>query len=337
MNRFSTKYRLQDRPLSVQLWVFLALFGAAGLGLALAYLLVFVFPGRELTPRQWRGLAYLFLMLLTADIFLARRAALRVTGPLEKLAENMDRIKGKNWADPVLQTTRKDEIGRVVNALAQVQRNVVEINGDEEFFYQSVSHGLKTPIMVIQNCCAAYQDGIYGDEAIDIIMKESQALEAGIKAILYVSSFDHVMDRQSEFQPVSLGALAEECRKRFLGNGKGIRIQVSVPAACVVPGSASALQTVLDNLVENALRYAATYVRLEAREEEGGCLLTVENDGSPIDPAEMNALFEKFHRGRDGNFGLGLYIARKIVHFHGGDIQAANWEGGVRFQVLLKK
>ena len=110
-----------------------------------------------------------------------------------------------------------------------------------------------------------------------------------------------------------------------------------MPAACVVPGSASALQTVLDNLVENALRYAATYVRLEAREEEGRCLLTVENDGSPIDPAEMNALFEKFHRGRDGNFGLGLYIARKIVHFHGGDIQAANWEGGVRFQVLLKK
>lgn len=43
--------------------------------------------------------------------------------------------------------------------------------------------------MVIQNCCAAYQDGIYGSEAIDIIMKESLAVEAGIRKLLYVSSF----------------------------------------------------------------------------------------------------------------------------------------------------
>lgn len=80
-----------------------------------------------------------------------------------------------------MQVARRDEIGTIVNTLSQIQRNVVELNEDEEFFYHSVSHGLKTPIMVIQNCCAAYQDGIYGSEAIDIIMKESLAVEAGIR------------------------------------------------------------------------------------------------------------------------------------------------------------
>ena len=119
MNRFSTKYWLQNKPLSVQLWVFLTLFGALAMGLALGYLLLAVFPGWELTARQWRGLLFLFLMLLVLNLFLARRAALRIVAPLEKLSENMDRIKGKNWADPVLQTTREDEIGRVVNKLAQ--------------------------------------------------------------------------------------------------------------------------------------------------------------------------------------------------------------------------
>ena len=130
MNRFSTKYWLQNKPLSVQLWVFLTLFGALAMGLALGYLLLAVFPGWELTARQWRGLLFLFLMLLVLNLFLARRAALRIVAPLEKLSENMDRIKGKNWADPVLQTTREDEIGRVVNKLAQIQRNVVDINED---------------------------------------------------------------------------------------------------------------------------------------------------------------------------------------------------------------
>ena len=337
MNRFSTKYWLQNKPLSVQLWVFLTLFGALAMGLALGYLLLAVFPWWELTARQWRGLLFLFLMLLVLNLFLARRAALRIVAPLEKLSENMDRIKGKNWADPVLQTTREDEIGRVVNKLAQIQRNVVEINEDEEFFYQSVSHGLKTPIMVIQNCCAAYQDGIYGGEAIDIIMQESQVLESGIKAMLYVSSFDHILGRQSEFQQLTLQTLAAECCKRFQSNDRGIHLLTEVPEDCVVPGNAAALQTVLDNLVENAVRYAKSYIHIGVRDEKDGYLLTVENDGSQIPPAVMNTLFDKFYRGKGGNFGLGLYIARKIVLFHGGDIWAANWEGGVRFHVLLKK
>ena len=186
MNRFATRYWLQDWPLSVQLWACLSL--AEGLTLA-AILLYVLLPLRPEEPGQWYGLAALFPLLLIANLFAAKLAARRITEPLERLAGNLERIKGKNWSEPVLQTARRDEIGTIVNTLSQIQRNVVELNEDEEFFYQSVSHGLKTPIMVIQNCCAAYQDGIYGSEAIDIIMKESLAVEAGIRKLLYVSSY----------------------------------------------------------------------------------------------------------------------------------------------------
>jgi len=237
-----------------------------------------------------------------------------------------------------LQVARRDEIGTLVNTLSQIQRNVVELNEDEEFFYQSVSHGLKTPIMVIQNCCAAYQDGIYGSEAIDIIMKESLAVEAGIRKLLYVSSFDHMLGKQSDFRPVELRGLMEECRRRFRGNERGIRLEVDVPAGLTVSGNEAALQTVFDNLVENGLRYAASYIRMELTgEEEGGYLLTVENDGAPIPQPTLNVLFQKFYKGADGNFGLGLYIAKKIVQFHKGDIWASNWADGVRFQLLLRR
>lgn len=192
--------------------------------------------------------------------------------------------------------------------------------------------------MVIQNCCAAYQDGIYGSEAIDIIMKESLAVEAGIRKLLYVSSFDHMLGKQSDFRPVELRGLMEECRRRFRGNERGIRLEVDVPAGLTVSGNAAALQTVFDNLVENGLRYAASYIRMELTgEEEGGYLLTVENDGAPIPQPTLNVLFQKFYKGADGNFGLGLYIAKKIVQFHKGDIWASNWADGVRFQLLLRR
>ena len=122
----------------------------------------------------------------------------------------MGLIRNKNWKEKIYQVTRKDEVGRIINTLSAIQTNVNEINEDEELFYQSVSHGLKTPIMVIQNCCTAYQDGIYGDEAIDIIMHESVVLEAGIKKLLYVSSFDHMLGMKNEFVAVDLAKRCEQ-------------------------------------------------------------------------------------------------------------------------------
>ena len=72
-------------------------------------------------------------------------------------------------------------MGRIINSLPAIQTNVNEINEDEELFYQSVSHGLKTLNNGNTKLRTAYQDGIYGDEAI-IIMHESVVLEAGIKS-----------------------------------------------------------------------------------------------------------------------------------------------------------
>ena len=128
-------------------------------------------------------------------------------------------------------------------------------------------------------------------------VKESLAVEAGIRKLLYVSSFDHMLGKQSDFRPVELRGLMEECRRRFRGNERGIRLEVDVPAGLTVSGNEAALQTVFDNLVENGLRYAASYIRMELTgEEEGGYLLTVENDGAPIPQPTLNVLFQKFYK-----------------------------------------
>lgn len=335
MDRNPIKYWLQDRPLHIQMWILLSLFGTIVLAAALAYALVFIVPAGALSPGQWRYVLYLFLMILIVNFFVAKIVTQRITEPFEKLAENLSRVKNKNWSEKILQVSRKDEVGCIINTLSQIQRNVVEINEEEEFFYQSVSHGLKTPIMVIQNCCTAYQDGIYGDEAIDIIMKESLALERDIRKLLYVNSFDHMLGKQSDFRPVGLDELLQSCRRRFVGNERGIRIHVPYHTGFRVEGNAESLQTVFDNILENALRYARSYVRVTVEEEKQGVHLTFENDGDPIDKKVLELLFEKFYKSTNGNFGLGLFIAKKIVLFHKGEIWADNFDDGVRFHVVL--
>lgn len=337
MDRNTIKYWLQDRPLQVQVWVLLSLFGTAVAAAALLYALLFILPAGALGAEQWRQVVYLFLMILIANAFVAKIVTQRITEPFEKLAENLSRVKNKNWSEKILQVSRKDEIGRIINTLSQIQRNVVEINEDEEFFYQSVSHGLKTPIMVIQNCCTAYQDGIYGDEAIDIIMKESLVLERDIRKLLYVNSFDHMLGKQSDFKPVDVDELLESCQRRFAGNERGIRINVPHRTGFRVPGNADSLQTVFDNILENALRYARSYVRVTVAREKEGLHLTFENDGKPIDRKVLDLLFQKFYKSSDGNFGLGLFIAKKIVLFHEGEIWADNFDDGVQFHIILRQ
>ena len=337
MSRFSGRVWMQDKPLAYQLFVKLSIYSALVGAAAIAYMAVCVFSAKQLTGEQWAEMVCLFIMVLTANLFISRSITARITEPFEKLAKNMGRIKNKNWKEKIYQVNRKDEVGRIINSLSAIQTNVNEINEDEELFYQSVSHGLKTPIMVIQNCCTAYQDGIYGDEAIDIIMHESVVLEAGIKKLLYVSSFDHMLGKKSEFVAVDIAKLCEQCVKRFEASTNGAAIELDVPQGIMINGNAEALETLFCNIIENAIRYVKTKIRIFLKEDGANYIIVFENDGKPIEQKTMEMLFDKFYKGPKGSFGLGLYIARKIAIFHGGDIWAENVENGVQFHVALKK
>ena len=337
MSRFSGRVWMQDKPLAYQLFVKLSIYSALVGAAAIAYMAVGVFSAKQLTGEQWAEIVCLFMMVLTGNLFISRSITARITEPFEKLAKNMGRIRNKNWKEKIYQVNRKDEVGRIINSLSAIQTNVNEINEDEELFYQSVSHGLKTPIMVIQNCCTAYQDGIYGDEAIDIIMHESVVLEAGIKKLLYVSSFDHMLGKKNEFVAVDLAKLCEQCVKRFEASTNGAAIELDVPQGIMINGNAEALETLFCNILENAIRYVKTKIRIFLKEDGANYIIVFENDGKPIEQKTMEMLFDKFYKGPKGSFGLGLYIARKIAIFHGGDIWAENVENGVQFHVALKK
>ena len=90
------------------------------------------------------------------------------------------------------------------------------------------------------------------------------------------------------------------------------------------------LERTLDALIENALHYGGE--RGHARSPRPGAI-DVLDDGPGLDPAELEAVFERFHRGRAGRAGphgtgLGLPIARELMRRWGADVTLANREGG---------
>ena len=109
----------------------------------------------------------------------------------------------------------------------------------------------------------------------------------------------------------------------------------------VVHGDPDRLQQVLANLLDNARKNAPpdTPIRVGLERVDGHARLVVEDEGGGVDPDQMERIFEKFVRGRDGSVtgtGLGLYISRRIVEEHGGRIWAESTPGEhTRFVVEL--
>ena len=109
----------------------------------------------------------------------------------------------------------------------------------------------------------------------------------------------------------------------------------------VVHGDPDRLQQVLANLLDNARKNAPpdTPIQVALSRVDGHARLVVEDEGGGVDPDQMERIFEKFVRGRDGSVtgtGLGLYISRRIVEAHGGRIWAESAPGEhTRFVVEL--
>jgi signal transduction histidine kinase len=114
------------------------------------------------------------------------------------------------------------------------------------------------------------------------------------------------------------------------------------PGPLTATADGERLAQVVSNLVENALKYAATTVEVAVRSAPaGGVEIGVADDGPGIDPADLPRVFERLYTsrrqpGRKVGTGLGLAIVRELVTAMGGSVGvAAAGEGGTRFVVSL--
>lgn len=109
-----------------------------------------------------------------------------------------------------------------------------------------------------------------------------------------------------------------------------------------VTADPTALQRAIGNLVSNAQRHSRTTVEVGVEVRDGNAIITVDDDGPGIAPADRGRVFDRWLRldeGRardDGGAGLGLSIARSVAHSHGGDVTiSASPTGGARAQLWL--
>jgi signal transduction histidine kinase len=278
----------------------------------------------------------------------ARRRALSLARRGEREMEAKVRVRTKRLAEA--NTTLRDEVSRrgalearLVNSL-EVERSALE---QQRQFVSMVSHEFRTPLAVIEATAEALERWPSGKD--DFVERRIEKIKRSVKRLSLL--IENVLAKDK----LDMGSLSPRVRETFelyemalnvqaaVGESESQRLTVQPGAeAVLVFGDRALLEIVLQNLVQNALRYSPpdseVVVVIEARENVA--LVEVRDHGSGIPEQEQRYLFQKYFRASDQRrrpgSGLGLHISREIARQHGGEVAlVSSGERGSVFRLSL--
>jgi signal transduction histidine kinase len=295
-----------------------------------------VFVHRSSAAVRWAvalgaGLAGLLVVLAAAFAALRRWVA----RPLAELAGGADRIAGGDLTlAPVSTRAREiDQVATAMNGMATELESALAASDAAErerrFVVTAIAHDLRTPLFTLRGSLQAIERGIGNGEYVALAQRKADHLDRLVSDLFAFSRLEYA-PAAGAADAVDVAALAREAADQYDG------VAVSGGPA-VVAGDAAGLLRVLTNLIDNAVRYAATAVHVDARAERDGVVVTVSDDGPGIPPELIDRVFEPLvtaDGARRGGAGLGLAIVERIVSGHGGSVTAAN-DGGAVLTVRL--
>ena len=214
----------------------------------------------------------------------------------------------------------------------------------------NVSHELKTPLTAIRGYAETLRYGEVDDEEtgrrfVDRILQQCARLQALLEDLLTLSRLESLED-QSERTPVRLDTLLEECLDSIAPQvaEKEIELEVEAQPMLTFDGDRDALERLVINLLDNAVKYNRKGGRVDAHllQEKGQIVFSVSDTGIGIPASSLTRVFERFYRvdkGRsrdEGGTGLGLAIVKHVAQLHGGHVEVqSQLGGGSTFRVHL--
>jgi two-component system, OmpR family, phosphate regulon sensor histidine kinase PhoR len=215
-------------------------------------------------------------------------------------------------------------------------------------FVANASHELRTPVAAIRAAAETLQAGALADPAaargfVEIISRHAERLARLTRDLLDLSRIE---TRQWPIarESVVLAPLVRQVLELLEepAREKGLRLAADVPPGLAVRADARALEHVLVNLVDNAVKYTAEgSVTVRGTPVAGAVLVEVVDTGPGIDRHHLPRLFERFYRidaGRareQGGTGLGLAIVKHLVQSMGGEVGVESDATGSRFWARL--
>ncbi|MBE7025895.1 MAG: HAMP domain-containing histidine kinase [Ruminococcaceae bacterium] len=271
-------------------------------------------------------------VILTGFIsyFLSRR----ISKPLKNISLAAKRIAKGDFSTEV-PVHGNDEIAALSETFNQMTYSLKKLEDMRDGFIANVSHELRTPMTTI----SGFIEGILDEtippqrqaEYLRIVLAETKRLARLVNELLLVARMEGGISLKRTSFDMNEVVRVAILRFESLFTEKNIRADISFDGeACPVVGDRDAIDRVLINLFDNALKFNREngYVAVSVTQTEATVTVVVENSGEGIGEADLKMIWDKFYktdrsRSKDKTgVGLGLYLVKNIIAAHGGRVHA---------------
>lgn len=277
---------------------------------------------------------------------LARLLARRATRPIGQIARTAEAIRSGERPFQRIGYRGHDELGALAAVLDACFAELEETLDRQRRFGADASHELRTPLAAIRANVEllrgwAATEPAAREAALASLDQASRRAARLVEDLLYLATVEREPSRAQP--PVRLDELLVAVVREATGLRSDVEIRIGELDEVTVNGDAFALQQLLLNLIDNALRVSPAHaaVTIELHAQDAHARLSVSDQGPGIEPDQLTRIFERFythrHDGahRDGA-GLGLAIALAIANDHQGKLDARNEAtGGATFTLTL--
>ena len=254
--------------------------------------------------------------------------------PINQIKAYIDKIRKGQPA--FMLVNRDDEIGLLANSVVAMQRELETQEKVKMEMLHNISHDFKTPIATIKSYAESIKDGVYPydtlEKSVDVIYDNANRLEKKVQSLLLLNRFSYILDESSDIHEISMQDIIN---KTILGV-KVIRPDMNIEVdlkEVFFMGNQESWRVVVENIFDNALRYAKSKITIILNEEDG---LLIENDGPLLEESKINSFFKPYEKGETGQFGLGLSIVKRVCNVYGYEVTAFNQNDLVVFKIDLK-
>jgi len=298
---------------------------------------------RLITAAMLINAAFLVVTWLTAR---------RLTAPLQTLASAARRL-GSGDLDTRVEVDSSDELGQLAGTFNHMAEEIQEHDRAQRRFISDASHELRSPISSAILIADALESGTPGSAALlESLREQLERMSRLVNQLLELARLDEWPDETKEKGEDTYADLAHVInrihrRMRPVAQAREVDLQRDVPGQLLVPGSEENLERILQNIIENGIKYAprggAVTVTARMQEPSGsGVIVDITDTGPGIPPESLPHVFERFYRAdaarsrEEGGFGLGLAIARRRALAMGADITVDSEEGrGTCFTITI--
>ncbi len=307
--------------------------------------IVTIFRDQYLGPLVQAGL-FSMLVAFVLSLVMSRW----ITAPLRRISKEARQV-ADGRARPI-PLEGPEEVRQLAASFNDMNQQVQETQQSQKDFIANVSHDLKTPLTSIQGFARAIQDGTAQSEAelaqaANVIESESDRMHRLIQALLTLTKMDAGM-ADFKMRPMEITPLLQAAKHNFTPRAEAMGIQFTTAFSGLpvkVMGDPDRLMQVLDNLLDNALKFTEAGGRVTLTSQVTGEDLQIHviDTGQGIPAEEQKRIFERFYQvdkarpgGEVRGYGLGLSISQQIVAAHGGTLSVTSQPGeGSRFVVKI--